>query len=125
MLIFKPQSRFSDSNILFNHADINPRVTGSCPALMTLKLLSKKYGYQVGLFRRSGDINYYGSSQQLFEEVREHNKANDGKNTIIVHSLFEADPGTRCRINLGVYGNSLEECKTILNRFAQPAKKNA
>lgn len=92
---------------------------------MTLKLLSKKYDYQVGLFRRSGDINYYGSAQQLFEEVSEHNKVNDGKTTIVVHSLFEADPGHRCRINLGVYGNSLEECKTILNKFALPAAKAA
>jgi hypothetical protein len=90
---------------------------------MTLKLLSKKYNYQVGLFRRSGDINYYGSAAQLFQEVHEHNKASEGKNTVVVHSLFEAEPNARCRINLGVYGNSLEECKNILNRFAQPAKK--
>ncbi|GAX24907.1 hypothetical protein FisN_2Lh178 [Fistulifera solaris] len=112
-----------DSKGLGYLVDINPRVTGSCPALMTLKLLSKKYNYQVGLFRRSGDINYYGSAAQLFEEVREHNKANEGKNTVVVHSLFEAEPNARCRVNLGVYGNSLEECKNILNRFAQPAKK--
>jgi hypothetical protein len=104
--------------------DINPRVTGSCPALMTLKIMHKKYGFECALFRRSGDINYYGPSAKLVDEVREYNKANEGKSRIVIHSMFEPKEN-HTRLNIGVYGNDMEECKTVLNRFAVPNKKPA
>ena len=37
---------------------INPRVIGSCPALMALSQLKRKYAFNNGLFRRNGDIYY-------------------------------------------------------------------
>jgi ATP-grasp domain len=101
--------------------DINPRVTGSCPALMTLEIFRKKYGFELGLFRRSGDINYYGSNKQLIEEVTAYNKENEGKSRIVIHSMFERTP-QHSRINIGVYGFDMDECKTVLNRFAKPSK---
>jgi hypothetical protein len=104
--------------------DINPRVTGSCPALMTLSIFKKVYGFEVCLFRRSGDINYYGSSVKLIEEVTAYNKENEGKSRIVIHSMFESKEDLT-RLNIGVYGNDMEECKTVLNRFALPAKKPA
>jgi hypothetical protein len=103
--------------------DINPRVTGSCPALMTLKLLRQQYGFSVGLFRRSGDINYFGTPAELFESVQQYNVTNEGKSRIIVHSLFERKKQGVVRVNIGVYGNSLLECKQVLNTYAQPDQK--
>lgn len=90
---------------------------------MTLSLLKQEYGFDVGLFRRNGDINYFGSSQELLEEVGAYNKGHEGNSRIILHSLFET-PSGNCRINIGVYGNDMDECKTVLNCFALPSKKN-
>ena len=99
--------------------DINPRVTGSCPALMTLHKLSAKYGFQVGLFRRSGKNTYRGPAAELLAKVKAYNTENEGKSRIVIHSLVEyADKGYT-KINIGVYGNSLGECKEVLNSFAK------
>ena len=105
--------------------DINPRVTGSCPALMTLFIFKKVYGFEVGLFRRTGDINYYGSSVKLIEEVTAYNKENEGKSRIVIHSMFETEEDHSTRLNIGVYGNDMEECKIVLNRFAVQKKRAA
>jgi carbamoylphosphate synthase large subunit len=104
--------------------DINPRVTGSCPALMTLSLFKKKYGFEFGLFRRSGDINYYGSPTELLEKVTTYNADNEGKSRIVIHSMFEPEEG-RTRVNIGVYGNDVEDCKRVLNNFAGPIRGKA
>ncbi|KAL3905413.1 MAG: hypothetical protein SGILL_009688 [Bacillariaceae sp.] len=104
--------------------DINPRVTGSCPALMTLEIFKKKYGFEVGLFRRSGDINYYGSNKQLIEKVTAYNEEHEGTSRIVIHSMWEKAP-EHSRINIGVYGFDMEECKTVLNKFAVPTKEEA
>jgi hypothetical protein len=106
--------------------DINPRVTGSCPALMTLQQLNRKHkSFMVGLFRRSGEINYFGSSKKLLEEVKAYNVAHEGESCIVIHSMFEPDSkeGTETRVNIGVYGNNLAACKRVLNTFAKPSKK--
>jgi len=109
--------------------DINPRVTGSCPALMTLNKLKSEYGFEVGLFRRSGDINYFGSSKQLLEEVTKYNDEHKGESCVVIHSMFESEKDGQktgiTRINIGVYGKSLGECKVVLNQFAQPPKPKA
>ncbi len=112
-----------DSNGKGHLVDINPRVTGSCPALMTLKKLQQAYDFSVGLFRRSGDITFYGTTQQLFERVAAFNEEKEGKMRIIIHSVFPAPDKETCRINIGVYGNSLAECKEVLNQYAQPSVK--
>jgi hypothetical protein len=101
--------------------DINPRVTGSCPALMTLNLFKRKYGFQVGLFRRSGDINFYGSPAELLEQVNTYNTENEGKSRVVIYSMFEPKAG-RTRMNIGVYGNDLEDCEKVLNGFAVPLR---
>ncbi|EEC51929.1 predicted protein [Phaeodactylum tricornutum CCAP 1055/1] len=105
--------------------DINPRVTGSCPALMTLQLLRDKYAFTLGLFRRSGDINYYGDAQSLWKQVDEYNFANEGKIRIVIHSMYEAETGDRVRINIGVYGTDMEDCKAVLNQFAEPKREES
>mgnify|MGYP005850313949 CR=1 FL=1 len=102
--------------------DINPRVTGSCPALMTLELFHKLYGFECGLFRRAGSINYFGPMTQLMEEVDAYNTENEGKSRIVIHSAFEPSPN-HTRSNIGVYGNDMEQCKNVLNKFAKPNKK--
>jgi ATP-grasp domain len=102
--------------------DINPRVTGSCPALMTLDIFHKALGFKYGLFRRSGDTNFYGSAKRLLEKVTAYNKEHEGTSRVVVHSMYEPKEGRRTRVNIGVYGMDLEECKTVLNRFAKPSR---
>ena len=100
--------------------DINPRVTGTCPALMSLSLLNHQYGYTVGLFRRNGNINFYGSNAELVRQVSQYNIDHDRQSKIVLHSFYETDEGNS-RITIGVYGFDMEECKRVLNQFAQPA----
>jgi len=101
--------------------DINPRVTGSCPALMTLKRLNKAFFFTVGLFRRSGKTAFYGTADELFEQV----DADEGKSRVVIHSLFHAPGAIYTRINIGVYGTNLSECTMVLNQFAHAAPKPA
>lgn len=104
--------------------DINPRVTGSCPALLTLQVFNKKYGYDTALFRRAGHISYHGKMEDMMAEIDAYNAANEGKSRIVIHSGFQlAENNTR--INIGVYGFDMEENKTVLNRFAQPKPLDA
>jgi hypothetical protein len=99
--------------------DINPRVTGSCPAIMTLRVFNQKYGFEYGIFRRGGNISYYGKMEDLMFEVEAFNTANEGKCRIVIHSAFQ--PGEKnTRMNIGVYGHDMDECKAVLNRFAKP-----
>ena len=117
---------FCGIDVLFNSkgdgylVDINPRVTGTCPALMSLSLLNHQYGYTVGLFRRNGNINFYGSNVELVRQVEQYNIDHDSQSKIILHSFYETDEGNS-RITIGVYGFDMEECKRVLNQFAQPA----
>lgn len=99
--------------------DINPRVTGSCPALMTLQLFHKKYGFECGLFRRGGDINYHGKFEDLLSAVETYNAENEGKSRIVIHSGYQASEDN-ARINIGVYGFDMEDCKKVLNTYAHP-----
>lgn len=99
--------------------DINPRVTGSCPALMTLKRLSDESQFSVGLFRRTGKTCFYGSPKELLEQVSAYNVAHEGKSRIVIHSFFQTPGQSHTRINIGVYGTNLNECKTVLNSFAK------
>jgi hypothetical protein len=94
---------------------------------MTLSQLNHKYksDFMVGLFRRSGDNTYFGPADQLMEEVTAYNTANEGKSVIVIHSMWEPDgaDGKKrgfTKINIGVYGNNLAECKETLNTFAKP-----
>lgn len=100
--------------------DINPRVTGSCPALMTLKRLSDKYpSFTVGLFRRSGKTCFHGNPAELLEQVAAYNVEHEQKSRVVIHSMFQTPGSAHTRINIGVYGTNLNECKTVLNSFAK------
>jgi len=117
---------FLGIDVLFNTAgrgylvDINPRVTGSSPALIALNILKKEYGFTLGLFRRSGDINFYGTSAELLAQADAYNAEHEGKSRVVIHSLYDAVPGKHIRMNIGVYGTDMEECKKVLNTFAVP-----
>jgi hypothetical protein len=91
---------------------------------MTLQLFSKKYGFQLGMFRRMGDINFYGSAEELMEQVSAYNTENEGTSRVVIHSMFPKPAQGLVRVNIGVYGNDMELCKTVLNRFAQPTMSN-
>jgi hypothetical protein len=99
--------------------DLNPRVTGSCPSLMVAELLKDQHGFDCGLFRRNGDTFYRGSASQLFDEVTAFNSDNEGKMRVVLFGVCELGEN-KSEMNIAVYGNSLDECKSVLNHFAQP-----
>lgn len=96
--------------------DLNPRVTGSCPSLMVAQLFQDKYGFEYGLFRRNGDNCFYGTEKELFELVEEHNATQETK--VVVFSCCEVY-SQATKVNLGVYGHDIDECKRVVNTFAK------
>ena len=116
---------FAGIDVLFDSqqngylVDINPRVTGSCPAIMTLQLLHDAFGFEVALFRRSGNTTFPGPAVDLLQQVDEYNTENLGKSRIVLASFLETVPGVKTKVNIGVYGNDMESCKVVLDRFAQ------
>jgi hypothetical protein len=98
--------------------DVNPRVTGSLPSLMVAQLFQEKYGFEYCMFRRNGNITYHGSAQQLLDEVARYNQANEGFSKIVLFGIYQESEG-KTKINIGVYGNDMEKCKAVLNRFAK------
>jgi hypothetical protein len=147
---------FFDSQERGYLVDINPHVSHSCPALMTLSLFKKIYGFTVGLFRCSGDITYFGTAADLLKQVTAYNAEQEGYSRIVIHSMFEAKQGAlqqvtthnaenegksrflirtkssesmvgtakvgTTKVNIGVYGNDIDECKAYMKLFAKPAK---
>jgi hypothetical protein len=98
--------------------DVNPRVTGSSPALMIMHLLKEKYGFDNAIFRRSTRYCYPGPAKELFQKIEEHNIANEGRSRVVLLSMYE-NSETETSLNVAVYGNVMEECQAILNMFAQ------
>jgi ATP-grasp domain len=98
--------------------DVNPRVTGSLPAIMVGHLLYNKYGYEYCLFRRSARYAYKGTAESFMQKVNDYNVANAGNSIIVVNS-FAQESETRTLVQFGVYCNSgLEECQIVLDQFA-------
>jgi hypothetical protein len=108
--------------------DLNPRITGTCPALMVATLFQRQYGYRVGIFRWAANYAFCGSAKELMQQVEEYNHNNNHvkggggrrrQGRIVVASLYEESP-VKTLVNMGVYGNDLEECQRVLNHFAKP-----
>lgn len=99
--------------------DVNPRVTGTCPALMAFqKLAASNYDrFAQGVFRRSKKYVYPGTAEQLLRDVEAYNESHDDCR-VVIFSLFERDP--ECTfLNIGVYGSSQVQCVKVLNEFAR------
>lgn len=97
--------------------DVNPRCTGSSPAILVAHRLNEKYGFGQCLFRRSSKYAYPGSSQELVEAVEEFNQFNEGRIMVVLSSFSELRPSCTL-VQLGVYGgDSLAECESVLNQF--------
>ena len=104
-----------DDSGLGHVVDVNPRVTGTCPALMVAQQLKDAFGFQFGLFRRSTDHAYPGSLTRLLAEVEAHNTTHQGVSRIVLFSAHENSPD-QTLLNIGVYG---EDCLTHLNHFSR------
>lgn len=119
---------FCGIDVLFDHdgkgyvVDVNPRVTGSCPSLMVAQLLQDECGYECGLFRRNGNITYPGSAAELLADVQAHNAAHVGTSRVVLFGFHEEHP-RKTKLNVAVYGHSVDECRTVLNHFAQHAEE--
>jgi predicted ATP-grasp superfamily ATP-dependent carboligase len=98
--------------------DVNPRVTGTCPALMAFQKLCEmdKTRFSVGTFRRSKQYAFTGSAEELLAAVDAHNSTQD-QTRVLIFSLFEKKPGCTL-INIGVFGSSQVQCIKVLNQFA-------
>lgn len=100
--------------------DVNPRVTGSLPAIMVGHLLYEKYGFEYCLFRRSARYAYPGTAENFMKDVDHYNDENVGRSIIVVNSFAEENPNCTL-VQFGVYSNSgLEDCQDVLNRLAPP-----
>lgn len=104
--------------------DLNPRTTGTCPALMVATLFYRQFGYRVGIFRWASNYAFPGSAKELIQQVEEYNVKGRRQGRVVVASLYEASPA-KTLVNIGVYGNDLEECQRVLNQFAKPVAPTA
>jgi ATP-grasp domain len=114
---------FAGVDVLFNKngdgylIDLNPRCTGSSPAIILANRLKDKYGFQQCLFRRSAKYAYPGTAENMFRDADEFNAENEGRIMIVISSFAELRP-TCTLVQLGVYGgSSIDECREVLNRF--------
>lgn len=113
-----------DSDNVGYVVDVNPRVTGTSPALMTMQKLSAAASdgggeqFQFGKFRRSGNCSYPGSAAQLVRAVKAFNKAHKDQCQVVLQSLQQVT-WKKTRLNIGVYGIDEEQCDAVLNKFAQ------
>lgn len=116
---------FSGVDVLFDKngkgylVDLNPRVTGSLPSLMVLQMYKDLHGFDYGMFRRNGNITYPGSQDQLFAEVTAYNETHEGHSRIVLFGAYQ-ESETATKINIAVYGHSLEECRDVVNHFGKP-----
>lgn len=119
---------FCGVDVLFNKegkgylVDVNPRCTGSSPAIMVAHRLHARYGFEQCLFRRSAKYAFPGSPDELLEQVDFYNAENVNKSMIVLSAFTEIAPGCTI-VQLGVYGgNSLDDCESVLDRFAVSKK---
>jgi hypothetical protein len=99
--------------------DVNPRVTGSCPALMVQKQLADHYDFSYGLFRRNGNQYYHGRIQECLEAVNAFNRQHEGNVRVVLFSVVSEPDGLSTMLNIGVYAHSMEQCQDVMNQFAQ------
>jgi hypothetical protein len=98
--------------------DVNPRTTGTCPALMVARLLEEEFGYRTGVMRRSSKYCFPGPAAQMLQAVEAYNGKGVGK--IVMFSFYEYSP-TRTIMNVAAYGNEgLAECYQALNSLVDP-----
>lgn len=117
---------FCGIDVLFDEAgkgylvDLNPRVTGSLPALLVSQLLKKQDGslFQACLFRRNGQNIYHGSTEEMLAEVSAYNEQHAGKSVIVLFSYNEVESGMT-KMNVGVYGDDLEDCRAVVQHLVR------
>lgn len=97
--------------------DVNPRVTGTMPALMVASQIQSKFGYRIGKFRKSSKCIFPGSAEELFHKVDEYNADHQGNSIVVVFSIHEMK-GNMTRINVGAFGYTHEVCESLLDCFA-------
>lgn len=98
--------------------DVNPRVTGTMPALMVARHMQDKYGFTFCKMRKSSKDVYKGSSTDLIRAVEEYNKQQEGKGRIVLFSVCkcEEDPAYT-RVSIAIFGTSPPQCDSVLERF--------
>jgi hypothetical protein len=101
-----------DPNGIGYTVDVNPRVTGSMPALMVGRLLNDQdpERFVVGKFRKSTKWIFPGGMDELIAMADNYNETGEGK--IVVFSAF-AKQEDQTQLNVAVYGSSSEHCDEI------------
>jgi hypothetical protein len=107
-----------DSNGKGYNVDVNPRVTGSMPAIMAGKLLNRS-DLTVGKFRKATSSAYRGTCDELMAKIEDYNAKNSSETMIVVCSLMESTPiKTYC--NMAVFGKTNEACEAVFDMFLEP-----
>jgi len=114
---------FAGIDVLFDFdgagytVDVNPRVTGTMPALMAAQLLNRS-DLEIGKFRKSSKYTYFGGCDELMAKVEAYNAKHSEESMIIVLSAFESEPSkTFC--NMAVFGKSHDGCESVIESFLQ------
>lgn len=78
--------------------DVNPRTTGSCPAIMVSHLLQQQNAtqdLQFCVFRRSTEDHAFpGSARELLLQVQDFNDRHVGEFVVVIYSFFEEETTT-------------------------------
>jgi hypothetical protein len=103
--------------------DVNPRVTGSAPAILIAQLVYENYGFEYGLFRRTSRSTFAGTADELVLRVQQYNDIHSGHSLVVLVSFCQVAPDHTI-VNIAVYGStSLEELEVVLNNFAPIRKR--
>jgi hypothetical protein len=96
--------------------DVNPRVTGSMPALVATPGIHEKYGFNVGKFRKSTKWSYPGGKEELLAKADEWNAANERMGHVVIFSVHEKSESCT-QLNIAAWAHSEEEVSEIFGLF--------
>mmetsp|Transcript_17462 Transcript_17462/g.24485 ORF Transcript_17462/g.24485 Transcript_17462/m.24485 type:complete len:504 (-) Transcript_17462:86-1597(-) len=115
---------FAGIDVLFDRSgkgyivDVNPRVTGSMPALVATPGIHEKYGFTVGKFRKSTKWSYPGTKEELLAKADLWNAENQKKGHVVLFSVHEKKE--KCtQLNIAVWAFSEKDAQEIFDVFCQ------
>jgi hypothetical protein len=99
--------------------DVNPRVTGSAPAIFIAQLVYEKYGFEYCLFRRTSKSTFPGTANDLLQTVQQYNDTHSGHSLVVLVSFCQIAPD-RTIVNIAAFGRrtSPEELEAVINEIA-------
>jgi hypothetical protein len=117
-------------DVLFDDAgqgytvDVDPRVTGTMPALIVSHGMMENYELDCGKFRKSTKWAFEGTAVELINKVDEHNRKNERVGRVVLFSVHEleanADGEVYTQLNIASFAKSSEAAEAQMNDFCSP-----